>query len=89
MGFTQVHANQNKAMVARATTLLNERGYHPSLETTDDNGRLIGPQWQIIQDVIKDVAAEFDDIAFSRVQHQVHGVCARARGRLWRERRNQ
>lgn len=85
MGFTQKHADQNRAMAARATVLLNTRGYRPSLETTDDQSRLTGLQWQIIQDVIKTVAAEFDGIAFSRVEHQVHGVCGKARGRYRRE----
>lgn len=85
MGFTQKHADQNCAMAARAATLLNERGWDPDLEETNFFGQLTGPQWQIIQDVIKDVSAEFEGIAFNRVQSQVHGVCGKARGRWRRE----
>lgn len=89
MGYTQEIANQNKAMAVRAAILLSEQGYCPSLEITNNNGRLVGSQWQIIQDVIIVMAVEFDGIDFGRVQRQVHGVCRKARGQLWREQQNQ
>lgn len=86
MGFTQKHADQNKAMAARATVLCIKRGYDPALEKTNFFGQLTGPRWEIIQGIIKTIADEVkdQDIALNRVQSQVHGVCGKARGRLRR-----
>ncbi len=91
MGYSQKLADQNKAMATRAKTLLNERGYNPSLETMDDNGRLNGPQREIIKNVVRTIATEFEaeHIPLKRIQNQVFGVCRKERGRLWRERQNQ
>lgn len=91
MSYNQTMADQNKAMAVRATTLLNERGHHPSLEKTDDDGRLTGPQLEIIKDVVRTIATEFEaeNIPLKRIQNQVFGVCRKERGRLWRKQQNQ
>lgn len=91
MGFTQKHADQNKATATRAKILLSERGWDPDLEETNSFNRLTGPQLQIIKDVVQTIATEFDaeNITLKRIQSQVYGVCSKERGRRWRERQNQ
>lgn len=91
MGYTQKHADQNKATATRAKTLLDERGWDPDLEETNSFNRLVGPQLEIIKGVLQTIVAEFkpENIPLKRIQSQVHGVCSKARGRRWRERQNQ
>lgn len=91
MGYSQELADQNKAMAVRAKALLNKWGYHPSLETTGDDGRLAGPQLEIVKDVVRTIATELEaeNIPLKRIKNQVYGVCRKERGRLWRLRQNQ
>lgn len=91
MGYTQKHADQNRALAARAKILLTDRGWNPDLEETNFFGQLTGPQLQIIKDVVKTIATEFEaeNISFERIQKQVFGICSKERGRRWRERQSQ